>query len=136
MRSRGFTILELLVIIAIIAILASAILVSLNGTQEKARDTRRMEDMSSLQKALQLYMIGNGHYPVETSTTTLTGSDPVMSALIASGAIAQTPTDPSSPVSDYSYISNQMGNEYWLGFCLETDTIANHTKGCGNTVTP
>jgi general secretion pathway protein G len=135
-RVRGFTILELLVVIAIIAILASAILVSLNGTQEKARDTRRMEDLSSLQKALQLYMIGNGHYPVQTSTTTLSGTDPVMDALIASGAIGSTPKDPSSPISDYTYISNTMGNEYWLGFCLETDSIANHAKGCGNTVTP
>lgn len=133
---RGFTIIELLVVIAIIAILSSVVLVSLNGTQAKARDARRMEDMSSLQKALQLYMIGNGHYPVQTSTTTLTGSDPVMTALIAAGAIGATPTDPASPVTEYSYVSNALGNEYWLGFCLETDSIARHTQGCGNTVTP
>jgi type II secretion system protein G len=133
---RGFTLLELLVVIAIIAVLSSVALASLNGTQKKARDTRRMEDLSSLQKALQLYMIGNGRYPVQTSTTTLTGSDPVMTALISSAAIGSTPKDPASPVTDYTYISNATGNEYWLGFCLETDTIANHAEGCGNTVTP
>jgi hypothetical protein len=59
-----------------------------------------------------------------------------MSALIASGAIGNTPTDPASPVTEYTYLSNALGNEYWLGFCLETDTIVHHAKGCGNTVTP
>lgn len=135
-KTRGFTLIELIVVIAIIAILASVVMASLNTSQEKARDARRMEDLSSLQKALQLYLISVGHFPVQTSTTTLSGSDPVIPALVAAGAISTTPKDPSSPITDYTYVSNAMGNQYWLGFCLETDSIKNHTQGCGNFVTP
>ena len=135
MQTRGFTLVELLVVIAIIAALSSAVLVSLAGTQAKARDTRRLEDMASLQKALQLYLISHGHYPIQTSTT-LTGTDPVMSALIADGVIPSTPTDPSAPITQYSYVSNEIGNDYSLGFCLETNDMEGRASGCGNSLTP
>lgn len=136
LRARGFTIMELLVVIAIIAILASVVLASLSSTQAKARDARRMEDVSSIQKALALYSVSHGRYPIQTSTTTLTGSDPVMSALIGEGDIPASPTDPSSPAYEYTYVSNNIGNDYWIGFCLETSTIKSHSEGCGNTVSP
>ena len=132
----GFSLMELLVVIAIIAILASVILASFSGTEGKARDTRRMQDISSIQKALALYLVSHGIYPVETSTTTITGSDPMMAALIAEGHLPSVPKDPASPASDYSYVSNSYGNNYWLSFCLETDQIRNYSQGCGNTVRP
>jgi type II secretory pathway pseudopilin PulG len=127
---------ELLVVIAIIAILASVILASLSGTETKARDAKRMEEVSSLQKAIALYLVSHGSYPIVTSTTTLTGTDPLTSALIAEGDIPSAPIDPSSPVYNYTYVSNALGNNYWIGFCLETNQIPNYIQGCGNTVSP
>ncbi len=59
----GFTLIELLVVIAIIGLLASVVLVSLNGARTKARDTKRMADVSQLQKALALYYDSNNQYP-------------------------------------------------------------------------
>ncbi len=136
MKSRGFTLIELLVVIAIIGILASVVMASLNSTQSKARDARRMEDLSSMQKALALYMISHGTYPIVSATTTLTGTDTVMAALIGAEAISATPKDPQSPVYDYTYMSNSIGNNYYLGFCLETDKITNYAQGCGNIIKP
>jgi type II secretion system protein G len=59
----GFTLIELLVVIAVIGILAAVILASLNGARAKARDARRMSDMSEIVKALELYYHDNGYYP-------------------------------------------------------------------------
>lgn len=135
-RSKGFTLIELLVVIAIIGILASIVLTSLASTQGKARDARRMEDINSIQKALALYLTTSGSYPIVTSTTTLTGTDTVMTALIAAEDLPTAPKDPQSPIYNYTYVSNSTGSTYTLGWCLETNEIRNYSQGCGNTVSP
>ncbi len=53
--SSGFTLIELLVVIAIIGVLASMVLVSLNSAKAKARDAKRMNDLHSIQLALEMY---------------------------------------------------------------------------------
>lgn len=60
---KGFTILELLVVIAIIGILASIILAAVSNSRAKARDTKRVEEVKSVQAALELYRNSNGVYP-------------------------------------------------------------------------
>jgi len=57
-RGRGFTLIELLVVIAILALLMSIIIITLNPAEmlRKARDTKRITDLSSLRTALNLYM--------------------------------------------------------------------------------
>lgn len=122
--------------IAIIGTLASVIIVATTATQARARDARRLEDMATLQKALALYLIDNGTYPIALSTTTLSGSDDVMTELIASGNIAATPKDPTSPVQDYTYRSNTIGTRYTLTVCMETDRFSNYIPGCDNYITP
>ena len=60
---KGFTIVELLIVIVVIAILAAITVVAYNGIQERARDADRKSGITSLQKALELYHIDNGGYP-------------------------------------------------------------------------
>lgn len=59
----GFTLIELLVVIAVIGLLASVVLVSLNNARKKARDTKRIADVSQILKAEELYYAQNGSYP-------------------------------------------------------------------------
>lgn len=62
---RGFTLLELLIVIAIIGILTSIVLATLDAGKQKSNDTKRVAELKEIQKALNLYFVDNGHYPRE-----------------------------------------------------------------------
>jgi len=62
--SKGFTLMELLIVIAIIGILISVATASYSSAQKKARDSRRRGDLKAVQNALeQYYSANNGQYP-------------------------------------------------------------------------
>lgn len=52
---QGFTLVELLIVIVIIAILAAITVVSYNGVQNRALDARRAADMTNIKQALMSY---------------------------------------------------------------------------------
>jgi len=133
-NTRGFTILELLVVIAIIVIITALTLALLNGARQRSRDSRRVEDIRSIETALNLYGANHaGTYPVVSPAETINGSSDTMSAaLIAENTISNVPTDPQHPTNAYQYESD--GNTYTLTFCLETDTIQGYAAGCSNAV--
>lgn len=62
----GFTIVELLIVIVVIAILAAITIVAYNGIQQRARDSQRKSDIATIIKALELYYAENGSYPNST----------------------------------------------------------------------
>lgn len=57
---KGFTIVELLIVIVVIAILAAITIVAYNGIQQRARDARRASDISQIKKALLAYDARHG----------------------------------------------------------------------------
>jgi general secretion pathway protein G len=64
-NKNGFTLLELLIVIVIIGVLATIVFVVLNPfiTMQKTRDTVRYNDMRTIEDAIRLYMLENGHAP-------------------------------------------------------------------------
>ncbi len=60
----GFTIVELLIVVVVIGVLAAIVIVAYSGIQARARDARRLADIQTVSKALQLYYIDNGSYPI------------------------------------------------------------------------
>jgi prepilin-type N-terminal cleavage/methylation domain-containing protein len=61
---KGFTLIELAIVIAIIGILMSIALVSLNRVQASARDATRKSDISTYKIALERFFTVNNRYPV------------------------------------------------------------------------
>lgn len=63
MRKSGFTIVEMIVVVAIISILASLVIFNVRSARLKARDTTRVHDLEQIEAALQSYKLTNGKYP-------------------------------------------------------------------------
>lgn len=62
-RQRGFTIVELLIVIVVIAILAAITIVAYNGIQQRARASEASAALSQAKKKLELYKVDNSSYP-------------------------------------------------------------------------
>jgi prepilin-type N-terminal cleavage/methylation domain-containing protein len=67
MLRRGFTLVELLIVVTIISILTSVVLASLTEARTRAQDTKRKEDLHNIFVALQLYQTVNGYLPSTSS---------------------------------------------------------------------
>lgn len=92
----GFTLVELIIVLAIIGLIAGIIGVSATKSRSLARDTVRAADLSTIQNALNLYFADNKRYPATTAALTptylsqiptdpLTGSSYVYAALDTNG---------------------------------------------------
>jgi prepilin-type N-terminal cleavage/methylation domain-containing protein len=108
--SKGFTIVELLIVIVVIAILAALVLNSFRGVQERARDTKRRTDVNAQASQLEVYYTDNGGYPVFTGgidtdswiTTNLKGAD--LNAWRAPNQTANSMVNSATPTKDqYGY---------------------------------
>lgn len=69
-KKSGFTLVELLVVILIIAILATIGAAVYVQSQVKARDAKRRSDMVTIADAFEQYYITNSEYPASVSTPT------------------------------------------------------------------
>lgn len=68
-RKRGFTLLEMLVVVSIIGILVTLALSSAATAQRKGRDARRRQDLHELSSALeQFYSVCGNRYPTLAGT--------------------------------------------------------------------
>ncbi|OGJ54549.1 hypothetical protein A3D11_01780 [Candidatus Peribacteria bacterium RIFCSPHIGHO2_02_FULL_49_16] len=120
---KGFTLIEVLLVIGIIAILASIVIVAINPTKQlaDARDAQRRSDVNSILNAVYQYSIdNNGDLPAGITTSVL--------EICASGAASCTgyadlsviegdylvkipadPKGPTSPETDYTIVQDANG---------------------------
>lgn len=82
-KDRGFTIVELLIVIVVIAILAAITIVAYNGISNRAKSTSAQATASSIAKKLEAYNAEVGNYPATYSL--LTGAATTTSYYVAPG---------------------------------------------------
>ncbi len=116
---KGFTLIELLVVIAIIGILSTLAIVALGSARQKARDSKRVADLSQVSKALELYYNDNNDYP-----TIITPGQPLASGSnVYMAAVPSNPTprnDNGCANADYTY--GYITGSYSFGTCVGAAT--------------
>ncbi|MEK9154855.1 MAG: type II secretion system protein [Patescibacteria group bacterium] len=123
---KGFTLIEMLIVIAIIGVLASVSLVALGSARSSARDARRISDIASVQSALELYYTKCGFYPggVNCAAGNPTTWGALQTSLVGAAAglgINSIPNDPISSKTYYYGVAQASGQNYIAGTQLEKD---------------
>jgi len=88
---RGFTLIEMLVVIAIIGILAAIAIPSLSGATQKSKVAKAQADLRTLESAITMYYVEENTYPTN------------LQALVTKEYIKRVPKDPWD--MDYQYYS-------------------------------
>lgn len=120
---RGFTLVELLVVISIIAILSVVGITVFSGVQKNARDAKRRGDIDAIAKALEQYKAQNGSYPVDNGCSnwnSLVWGNGLATGLTAlvPGYIASLPDDPRDVHNDVNCSNNCAGE---FGECYSSN---------------
>jgi type II secretion system protein G len=128
---KGFTLIEIMVVIAILGVLIAMVSGSFVSSQKKSRDLKRKSDLSQIGKALEFYYNDRGQYPLSDNGKIVGCGDPTTALVdcVAGGEWANTTTTPqtiymaqlpSDPTGQrYFYDSDGNGTYYKLYARLE-----------------
>ena len=141
---KGFTLVELLIVIGILAVLTAAVVVVLNPAQllAQARDAQRMSDLEAVTSAVTFYLVtantpslgatpqcmvgalNSGVVCTTNTSTVVTGTGWIQINLASStggSPLASLPTDPSNSANYYyAYIGDATNKTYELNSRLES----------------
>lgn len=131
-KSKGFTIVELLIVIVVIGILATLVIVTFAGIQQKGRDSQRKTDINALQSHVEAYYAQTGTYP----TAAMINDDAWRQANMK-GLDPEAMKDPkatSDDLADGAATATQYGFDTGVGglatACTVTGTGAAMTSNC------
>lgn len=122
-KKRGFTIVEMLIVVAIIGILSAITTSNLSNSRAKARDAKRVSDMAQIQMALNQYYARCSVYPQDSSHL-IPSEDGLYdrrsegdceaqpTGVTLSNFIATVPKDPNGSRYDYS-VFDSMSDQFY-----------------------
>jgi len=110
-KQKGFTIVELLIVIVVIGILATLVIVTFSGIQQKGRNSQRQTDLKAVQSHVAAFYADKGYYPtakdLQTSsflTANMKGLDPE-ALRDPKQAAGGTISDTAASANQYSYVA-------------------------------
>ncbi|MBI4139160.1 type II secretion system protein [Candidatus Uhrbacteria bacterium] len=128
-KPRGFTLLELLIVLAIVAMLSSVAVYSLGVSRAKSRDAKRASDVSVLRSALSQYWLQKAGYPLSEGVD-LGRPGAEADGLTSEGFVGQggggaviLPRVPIGPKSGEFYRYKGTAGGYSLRFVTERETV-------------
>lgn len=127
----GFTLVELLVVMAILGILSTLAISNFRVSQMKSRDAKRKADLGQLQRALEMYHNDKSRYP--SALNLVKGNDGLVDPEHEETVyMKELPYDTSEDFG-YCYRVNEPGTKYQFYAMLENkeDPGINGTFSCG-----
>ena len=113
-RSWGFTLIELMVVVSIIAILVAIAISGYSTFQKNSRDVRRKSDLATIQSALEQYHADQGNYPsIDKVRTDNSLTDPDGNKTY----LNKIPGDPLGGTTDYAYYPLPIGCDNQPTYC-------------------
>ena len=113
-QKSSFTLIELLIVIAIIGLLSMLIMVSVSSVRQKARDTRRVSDLKQISIALEQYYNDKGVFPSGNYDSRNLDQWNTFSGFLSPEYIESVPVDPMNNKGDGSMCGN-CGEYYYSG---------------------
>lgn len=113
-RTRGFTLIEVMVVIVILGILAAMIVPQVMSRPDEARAIAARQDIASLVQALRLYKLDNRVYPTDEqglqALVARPATGPAPAAWKPGGYVDRLPKDPWG--RDYVYLNPGRNGEF------------------------
>jgi general secretion pathway protein G len=110
-KRKGFTVIEMMMVIAILSLLSSIVLISLRKAEDKAIEAVAKANVNHMKKALEMFYITNGFYPFPDSgqETSEGGWSYNLTSELTPDYIPRLPIDPKNRVI-YTYESDGSDN--------------------------
>ncbi|RTE86202.1 MULTISPECIES: type II secretion system major pseudopilin GspG [Gammaproteobacteria] len=113
-KQRGFSLLELMVVIVILGILATIVVPNVFGNKETADRQKVVSDLTALENAMEMYNLENGNYPTSQQGLEALVSEPQVNPrprnYRTGGYIRRLPNDPWN--SPYQLVSPGQNGRY------------------------
>lgn len=128
-NKNGFSLIELLVVISIIAVLTAVLMINFVGARERSRDSEKIQNLNNLKNALRMYYNDYQAYPSPGATNCLDCLNTAIGSSYLVGVLN----------IGYSYTATSDGNGFWVKTGLESgagNEDENSQIKCGLTPTP
>lgn len=116
-KNKGFTIVELLIVIVVIGILATLVIVTFTGIQQKARNSQRQTDINAVDSHVEAFYADKGYYPTVADLNSSTFRSANLKGLDAEAL--KDPKATSSDIASGAATASQYG--YAVTSCTATD---------------
>ncbi len=118
-RRYGFTIVELLIVIVVIAILAAITIVAYNGIQNRAKTSALLSSVSQGVKKVQAYAaLNNDNYPASATDVGLVGSGGITYAVSSNNTLSPKQYCVTVSLGDASYFQTSAMSQPSQGTCI------------------